>query len=77
MLEATMDIKPTIIGLSIFFEDYNNLLEEAEDIRKEAEQYKKDGDMDNYRISLRKYHTYLMTAETIILAAIKNPTVKA
>jgi hypothetical protein len=77
MLEATMEIKPTIISVSIFFEDYHNLLQEAEEIRKEAEQYKKDGDMGNYKVMIRKYHTYLMTAETIVLAAIKNPTVKA
>lgn len=77
MLEAAMDIKPTIIGVSIFLEDYSNLLKEAEEIKMEAEQHLKDGDLINYKKMLQRYNTYMITAETILLAAIKNPTVKA
>jgi len=77
MLDLVMDMKPRVIGLSIFFEDYFNLVKESREVMHEALQMKREGDLVGYQNLLKKYNVYLAAADAILEVAIKRPTVKA
>jgi|TARA_B100000287_G_scaffold382514_1_gene387659 hypothetical protein len=63
--------------LNIYLEDYNKIKNEAEEIKKEAELFKQIGDNVTYLAYMRKYETYMMTAETMITLAVKRPIAEA
>ena len=72
-----MDIKPRVFSLSIFFEDYFELIKESREIMYEALSLKRSGDLVGYQTLLKKYDVYLASADAILEVAIKNPTVQA
>ncbi len=77
MLDIIMDIKPQVISRSIFLEDYFNLLKEAEEYFKEAQEARALGQTTKHRALMRKYDTYVLAAESVLNAAIKRPIAEA
>ncbi len=60
-----------------YLEDCNKIKNEDEGIKKEAELFKQIGDNVTYLAYMRKYETYMMTAETMITLAVKRPIAEA
>jgi hypothetical protein len=77
VLDTIMNIKPDVLSISIFLEDYTNLLHEAEEFREEALVCKSSGDFIGYKKLMAKYNTYMVTAEAVLNAAIKLPLAEA
>lgn len=77
MLDTIMNIKPDVLSVSIFLEDYTNLLREAEEFRETALMCKSEGDFIGYKSFMAKYNTYILTAEAVLNAAIKRPIAEA
>ena len=77
VLDSIMNIKPEVLSVSIFLEDYANILQEAEVFRQEAIERKRLGDMIGYKTLMSKHSTYMITAEAVLNAAIKRPMAEA
>lgn len=62
---------------NLYFEDYNNIQAEADELLRMAEEYRMNNQLINYKMAMNKHKIYLQTLETLIGMLIKNPTVEA
>ena len=62
---------------TLYLEDYFKLKEEAEILKKEAEQIRLSGDDVAYMQKLKQYDVYNLTADTMLELAIKKPVAEA
>ena len=62
---------------SVYLEDWKKLHAEAEEILKEAEKLRDDGQISEYLHAMQRYDTYIASADTMLAVAAKFPVAEA
>tara|TARA_R100000005_G_C4792708_1_gene88633 strand:- start:92 stop:331 length:240 start_codon:yes stop_codon:yes gene_type:complete len=62
---------------TLYYEDYINIQEEANELLRLAEEHKANGESINYRLAMNKYKVYQQTLDTLMGLLLKNPKVEA